>query len=480
MAAAGPTIVAKLLPDITKWQESLRPLLSKTPNYALGAMRPFAGAVFLNRPVSSERFSKPSRDINGYSVALRMALYSAGLMAGHLDSLPQQALADMLYLTALTVELATDQLDLLEQNKVFLSALDTEASAGMQDLSKSFQDTLTAIVPHARSWRDGNNDGENNTFAAVIHELVVKLIDASTGTSSTSYYSAKALSHLLPSLIEEHGWNGNDGEEWLTNLGILKTTTPNVLGAVAILTGLQESLNTSKVVNNLCNRLISEVAGAAAQSNATLGLMVLLNSCLAVYDEDELPVAQNRLVFAVKQILSWTDTIVTDSCLSAESCRALQRLLPAIKGVYGSYWETTLTFCVAIWESEEPGKKLDQRLAAIGMSLKLVSILTTLDANDDLEDALTTSGRLISRGLICLLKLQRPATTQPLNFVDDLLVRQVTKIPLDHIEDLSEFYPLLASENAMVQSAAFDVLHRAIPAQQERISLEVALEKRGT
>ena len=116
----------------------------------------------------------------------------------------------------------------------------------------------------------------------------------------------------------------------------------------------------------------------------------------------------------------------------------------------------------------------------VGMSLKLFSILQNLaDPNDDLQDALSLLNKEISQSLINLLKPQRSKENGPQKFVDTLLLRQVKNIPLGHIKDLSEFYPLVASDSRNIQSAAFDVLHRALPEAQQQISVDVLLEKRG-
>lgn len=40
-----------------------------------------------------------------------------------------------------------------------------------------------------------------------------------------------------------------------------------------------------------------------------------------------------------------------------------------------------------------------------------------------------------------------------------------------------QLYPLLLTESGSVQQAAFDLLHKAIPAAQEQISIDAALEK---
>ncbi|QSZ33137.1 hypothetical protein DSL72_002723 [Monilinia vaccinii-corymbosi] len=472
----------ELFPDVTKWSQALAPFLDQAPNPTLGVMRPFAGAVFLVLTQERSEISRPGRDIDGYSTALRMAMYSAQLVRDHPDRLSKDALVEVLYLMCLTVELSNDQLDLLEINKIF-DLPSEEAISGVRDfVDRVHQETLPFILLHSKAWRDGFESGSPLEFSGVIHALVTKLINASHGNTSTSFYSARVLSHLLPKLVEQHGWQMVGGEEWISKLEILKSSTSNILGAVATLTGLHEILSTSQLVSNLCNQIISDVAGATAQSERTLGLVVLLNATLSIYDDDDLPVAQNRLVFAVKQILSWTPEIAsTNYQLSSEVCLALQRLLPAIKSVFGSYWESTLEFCIKIWETMESEEHHDQKLSMMGMSLKLFSNLRSLqDANDDLEDALAQYGETASQCFIKLMKLPRFQATQPLEFVDNILSRLAVRIPSSHIKDISDFFPLVASENRMVQSAAFDVLHRAIPAEQEEISVNALLEKKGT
>ncbi|KAB8292386.1 hypothetical protein EYC80_008122 [Monilinia laxa] len=446
----------ELFPDVTKWSQSLAPLLVQAPNSTLGVMRPFAGAAFLVRSQENSEFSQPSRDVYGYSVALRMAMYSAHLVRDHPDRLSKDTLVEVLYLMCLTVELSNDQLDLLEINKLF-AVPSEEAVSGVRAFGDMiYQETLPFILLHSKAWREGFESGSPLEFSSVVHTLIMKLLDASRGNTSTSFYSARVLSHLLPKLVEQHGWQAVGSEEWISKLEILKSSTPNILGAVAILTGLHETLSTSQLVSNLCNRIISDVAGATAQSEKTLGLIVLLNATLSIYDDDDLPVAQNRLVFAVKQILSWTPEIAsTDYQLSSEACFALQRLLPAIKSVYGSYWESTLEFCIKIWETMESKEYYDQKLSMMGMSLKLFSNIRNLqDANDDLEDALTQYGETASQCFIKLMKLPRFKPTQPLGFVDNLLSRLVVKIPSSHIKDVSEFYPLSKREisvNALLE-----------------------------
>ncbi|KAI9054877.1 hypothetical protein LZ554_002021 [Drepanopeziza brunnea f. sp. 'monogermtubi'] len=482
IAQSRESPLGAIFPDTDIWLAAMDPLLRQQPNPALGVMRPFAGAVFLLHQSSAGTVSRPPRDINGYSAPLRMAMYTSSLLLHEdlSDVLPEDLQVKLFYLLAITCELVNDQIDLLEDNKLFQSHEETDTMNEVMQFLRDVREILSDAAENAVSWRDSVSGKQSpEDMSSVVHSLVRNLIESSSTNAPTSYYASKALSSLVQALVSTHGWQNEGGEEWLSKLDIFKTATTNILGATAILIGLGDSLRSSKLINTLCNRLISDVAGAKVQSEKTLGMMVLMNSVLAVYDDEDLPVANNRLVFAIKQILSWTDDLaVTDTRLASEVCRALQKLLPAIKDVYGSYWETTFEFCVSIWDSSSDGCLSNEQLPMIGMSLKLFSILQNMidDANDDLKEAHDASLEQICDGLVSLLKLERSKETQPLKFVDSLLSRQVVKIPSDRIKDLSEFYPLLASDFEMIQSAAFDVLHKALPKVQQELSVNVLLD----
>ncbi|KAH6673805.1 hypothetical protein B0J14DRAFT_591655 [Halenospora varia] len=471
---------AAFFPDAGKWSEVLEPSLSLPPTPALGVMRPFAGSVFLASN-SSSGLSATSVDPKTFLVALRMALYASNIIddINLVLRLPKDLLVDILHSLVLTTELVSDQLDLLADGE--FPAWATEDDDEMDELRNLASNAcMSSLISRAKRWQDTSlaTEHRNGDSSIAIQALVAKLsktIESGPG----QYYAVKALSHLVGNLVDTHGWDAVIGDTWISGLEVLGSTVPKALATTAILTGLGTNLESSRVVNTFCNRLISDVAGTSATSDKALGLLVSLNAALVVYQEDEIPVTKNRIIFAVKQILSWTETLASENPqLSSEACRALQVLLPAMKDVYGTYWESTLDFCISIWRSSEDGELSDERLPMIGMSLKLYSILRKLeDPNDDLQEALSGDYPLqISQCLINLLKLRRSKDHQPLEFVDTLLLRQLRDIPLDLVKDLSEFYPLLASENRNLQSAAYDVLHRALPAIQQQISVDAALE----
>ncbi len=478
-----PEVVASFFPDLFHWDDALAPFLQKLPSLELGVLRPFGGAIFLVRDHNYEYPSNIPRDTMGYSVALRMALYATRLLCLRdvTQIVPKEQEVQYLYFLALTYELVNDQIDLREENMLFASNQDPGSMDEIREMLQSILSIFSLRVCRAPLWREDAPKLPHYDASQPVRDLISRLIGVSGASDPRGYYAGKALSRFLGILCARQDYAG--GDNWLQQLGIRNSTSQNIFGASAILIGIGHSLRNQSVVHTLCNNLVSDVATSSPHDKKTFQKLVLLNSCLTVYeDEMEIPVvSQIRLISVVKQILSWSEILTTTHIeLASEVCRALHRLLPAIKDVYGSYWQNALELVAAIWSSDRTDELSGNNLPAIGMSLKLVSILQDLeDANDDLADALASTNKSISRGLVDLLKLERSTNNLPLQFVDELLLRQVSKINAATISDLSELFPLLASEFRLVQSAAFGILQKVVVDIQQQISLDAALDGIG-
>lgn len=412
-----------------------------------------------------------------------MALYTSKLLCHGttFKGLSTDDAVAIIQLLCLTFALADDQCNLGEGNILWDSLANAEIERSVFEFMDSEHIILQNICNQANSWCNDSPDGPS---AVLAQRLVKHLINASSGTSPVAFYAARSLNRIISTLATTHGWNSLGGDEWLASLNILKSSTTNVFAAVAIISGLQEFLATSRLINNLCNRLVSDVTGASASRENTLDLLIFLNATLAIFEPRNLPVAQNRVVFAVKHITSWmSDDHALSLPLAAEACRSLQLLLPSIKDVYGPYWDTSINFCISLWRGKHHKWASDtqlQQLPVLNASLRLVSSLRSLkDPNEDLSEALTDSARLISDGLLELLQVPRRTNSSPWLAFQNHLWRQTMDIPINHIPDLSALYPLIASDSFLIQSAAFLMLGRAIPAGQEQISLDVILEKKG-
>lgn len=464
----------QIYPNTNIWMQELLQFLHGDLSPALAFTSNIGGTYFLPQENGGKTNTRPQRDQRGLSIPARMAMYTTALLNSDLglDVLPQRFQAELLYLLYLVIELVSDQVTLMEENKVFGTLQDPNLLAEAEEFVISTRKIMNNIFARSKQWKPGKGND-------LLDELVDIMIQQARTITPIGVYSARALSEVLEVFCDAHG-HGGVVDEWITSLDIMKATPATVLPAVAFLTGYSEILTGSKTVSNLLNRLISDVAGANSHADKTLLSLVLLNACMPIFELGQLPVANNRLVFAVKQITSWFEQSPDELAIaiSTESCRALQRLLPCIREVYGPYWEQTIEFCLTLW-SHAPKEDPEQRLPYIHASIKLLSGLKTIEEpNDDLLDALESHSESIYHGLLELLKLPGSKSSLPQNIVDALLCREATKIPLEYLKDLGDIYSLVASESREIQTAGFGLLHRALPAAQEQISLDVLLEKK--
>lgn len=474
MSKASENDLEQIFPNTKTWMEELLRFLQGDLNPALALTSSIGGAYFLPQRSSGTSVTATQRDQRGLSIPARMAMYTTGLLVDGttIDALPQRAQAELLNVLYLVAELASDQMTVLDENKLFSSLDDPILLEEVQEFVISTRKIMHSIFLKSTGWIPGK--GED-----LLDELVKILMRQAQDLTSMGVYSARALSEILEVFSDSHA-RGSAVEQWLAQLDIMKATPTTVLPAVALLTGYGEILGKSKTISNTLNRLISDVAGASPHADKTALSLVLLNACMPVFDLGQLPVANNRLVFAVKQVTSWFEQGPEDLdvAIATESCRALQRLLPCIYEVYGPYWEQTIKFCLALWghaSKDDP----EQRLPYIYASIKLLSALNAIDEpNDDLVDALGSHAGSIYHGLLALLQLRGSKRSQPREIVDALLCREAAKIPLEYLKDTTDIYGLVASESREIQTAGFKLLHRTLPAAQEQLSLDVLLEKK--
>ncbi|KUI69086.1 E3 ubiquitin-protein ligase listerin [Cytospora mali] len=474
MSKTGDVDLEQLFPNTNVWMREILPMLESELSPALTLTSSIGGAYFLPQATKGKTV-RTQRDQRGLSVPARMAMYTVALFDSGIgpDSLPQRFQAELLYLLYLAAELASDQITLMDGNKLFSNINDSDLLTEVEGFVSSTRRVINKLFVESGQWRPGQGE------SGLVDEFVDIMIQHAKNLTPIGLYSARALSEIFTAFSDAHGY-GTAVEEWIGTLDVMKATPSTVFPAVALLTGYGEALSISKAASTLLNRLISDIAGANPQSEKTILSLVLLNACTPVFELGQLPVANNRLVFAVKQITSWFDQPIDSlgSAVSTESCRALQRLLPCVSEVYGPYWEQTIEFCLSLWAHAAKDKP-EQRLPYIHASVKLLTGLKAIsDPNDDLVDALESHAESIYHGLLELLKIPTDSTSQPQEIVDALLCREAEKIPLEHLKDLSDVYGLVASESRGIQTAGFDLLHRALPVVQEELSVDVLIEKK--
>lgn len=470
-----------VFPSTNVWMQEISPFLDLPINPSLSITNIIGGAATLDIGEAGYHGTSPpvrvARDKKGRSVPARMALYTCLMTEKDVDitTLPTQFVVELLYLQCVTAQLISDQITSLDTNGLWLSLGRTEDFQEAENLVSKLRSQMNQLVTSFEWWTGEAESGAS----AVVNGLVNLLMQESESVSPRGVYSSRALSELFQTVAESSGVN-QAIEDRFFKLEYLKTAPNVALVAAALVAGFGQSLQASKTINNFCNRLVSDAAGATIDGARTRTVLALITLCSSIYEQGQLPVANNRIVFAVRQISSFLEEPeLLDARLSAEVCRALTVLLPCMKDVYGSYWEKTVEFLLHLWDRarEHPA---EEAIPVIHASLKLSKVLENIeDANDDLVDALKDLQKAKPKAMVELLKLPREFASQPASIVDAMLCREVNRINVRDIPAVDEIFPLIASEARDIQTAAYSLLHRAIPEEQQQKSVDALLDKTG-
>jgi hypothetical protein len=235
--------------------------------------------------------------------------------------------------------------------------------------------------------------------------------------------------------------------------------------------------------------------------------LILLNNLLLGQDGLTQSIAKQRLIFFVKHVVPWLHNSDVTLPIRAEVCRSFSLLLSLMGDIYGEHWGDIINALAKSWkattELREDASGTDRYvplspriysffltrliscspLPYVHASLKLYAQLRTLtqsdDPNDDLLEVWKDTEQDAAAGLVNLLKHSQHFSDefhQPLKIVNGVLARQISKVSLQHLESTEELFPLLYVESQPVQQTAFDILHKQIPATQEQVSINAALE----
>ncbi|KZM23839.1 zinc ion binding [Ascochyta rabiei] len=480
---------ANLFPSIEDWDAALTPFLASVPKSALAITNSLGGATYLVEPsLASADTRKISRDADGYSAAYRIAQYVAKLSRtpqARVQSAPLQVRNAYLRNIALTVQLVEDNLGLAGANGLWTgynADVENDAMVFKSDAQEFITQEITRVHGSMSSLSENNDKDSLLTWA---RDLLGR-IDASSSTQV--YYAARAYSTLVSDAIMLHGWTNS----WTVQIqDALKTIRKNkqVIPLLAYLNAFREPLAASKSCERMCSEIVADLTGLDIDEKPqeSLSQLVVLNTVLS-QDGIAETIAKQRLIFFVKQIVPWLDRTHGSLEIRAEVCRALTVLLPLMSDLYGEHWGDILNALSSAWsrtnELQDAEIASSSPISFTHASLKLYAQLRTLtqieDPNDDLIEVWEETEQSIAAGLINLLKHSQHFPDefhQPLRMVNDVLARQIAKVPLEHLDSADELYPFLYVESQPVQLTAFNILHKQIPAAQEQISIDAALSK---
>lgn len=490
-AGADDEALQALTPNTEAWREALAPFLEIPPLSSFAITSPLKGAVHLVADAAEHKRALSSlrapRDADGFSIPLRIAQYTSMLLKNNtiVEALSEEHLAELLTLLVLTADLANDNLGVAGANPLW-TQYTPEVESEMSDFVSNSQQLIHNWLEHSPDWMDADTQSSKATF---VRRAIHALLDNTDGLSPKSYRNAAAYCSLASELVELHGWhNRNTGtvEKQVQDAQKNKQS----FTTCALLYAFRTPLSSSQVASRICNMLTANLTGFDVLKKPEEGLksLIELNVILENHEGAAENVAKQRNIFFVKHVISWLSSNPGQS-IGAETIKALSFFLPVMKDIYGEHWHLTLDAISTLWSSAQELNPADpathNALPMTYASLRLFDGLRRLttdeDPNDDLVDAWKDGTEAAAVGLFHLLRCASECPdelNQPLRITNELVARQISRLPTKNLDRIDELYPLLFAPSHSVQQAAFGALHKKIPEMQEQVSLDAALDRK--
>lgn len=242
-------LAAGLLPNHAQWTAVMEPFITRAPNPSLAIMNPFGGALSLIRHASPTSDEKPvPRDIDGYSSAFRVALYTLKLIETTkvFDYATSEHKGVICKNVALLLQLAGDNLSISGSMPLW-DSVDPDQESEIVDLVPEMQRLLA-------SWLQTESPSLDCLAAAQN-----QLLEDAHGLTSTSYYSGRAYSAMTTEFRDLHGHVVYDN---IANLKSMRKSA-DVFATAGYLTSATES----KDVQRLGNELLADLTGLDFQKD---------------------------------------------------------------------------------------------------------------------------------------------------------------------------------------------------------------------
>ncbi|CAD6588972.1 MAG: hypothetical protein ASARMPRED_003848 [Alectoria sarmentosa] len=453
-------VVQKLLPDLKQCNAAVQPFMSRLPDPSLAITNTLGGSLSMIPSTSSTPVKQEvSRDGDGYSAALRMARYTTHLInsTAVFDSALQEQKTIVCKFMALFLQLANDNLSVSGSMPLWEST-DPEIES----------EIIEFVAEAQRLFVGWLHDSDLSTLESIA-EVQRQLLDDACGLTATSYYSGRAYSAMTAEIAELRGSSAHTNDADLIK-GFRRSD--DVYVAAAYLTSASES----EELFRLCNYLLTDLTGYDFRRDLAEGMRKLcLTNCIFSRAQDYVnDIPQQRLVFFVQHLVEQLEAnIPSFTVAGGQIIVILSFILPAVKEIYGPFWSSILD------QIQQIGAQAD--LYALHASLRLLNLLRRsymLESNDDLFDAWTEKRPAVASWLVDLLRQLAgypDDSHQPRRIVNELLKRQLVHLAPDVKAEVQDLYPVIASESAALQEAAYELLHSEIPANQEQVSIDKAL-----
>ncbi|KIX99599.1 uncharacterized protein Z520_04232 [Fonsecaea multimorphosa CBS 102226] len=456
-------VVAALIPSANQWSDALAAHISAPPPLSLSITNPLHGLVFMIRPVGAVTNKKQIKDSDEFSLLFRLVLYVTKML---LDT-------DLLsYQSEEQLETLYTYYPLALQ---FVNQKLTLEAAG--DLWQNTSDEVTEEA--AESLAQGNSLVQKWARDDKMLRIWIEKIRSTKLLDPQAFYYSLTFTDVGLRSIDEHGLASITStlKEEMKDM----YRSEEVARSASLICTCRDYLISSPEGRKLLNELIAMGTDLKLSSTVESGLqaLVLLDLLLNGQSESLEIIPSQRQIFLMQTLERVAGDASAGLACQTMAMKLLEPVVTATKDIYGDHWGRILQNLVSLWRD---GSDLNNDLPLLHASLRVYGRLRDLanaeDANEDLIEAWKASRPSLEEGLLhCLHGFDRPSNeiNQPRQITAELLRRQLSHIDVRPDKDL---YSFLSSPEAPVRRAAYDLLHRSIPSEQEQTSLDVALESK--
>lgn len=456
-------LMASLLPSADQWATALRShIFAKRPR-SFAVTNALHGVIFM---VEREHAPPPAhhlRDADEFSLLFRLVLYVTRIMSDTpiFAQLPADQLGVLYFYYPLALQLVNEKLTIESANEIWRNTNNEVVEEAAEVLAQG-----NSLI---RDWIQ--DDSLINSW--------IDAIRSTTDLTAQSYLRGLAFTDIASRYADEYGSDRIMSS--LENEMKDMHKAPEVIRSASIICVCRDRLINTPQGRRLLNELIATGTEVTAHDSGTgVRSLVLLDLLLDGSAEPLREVPSQRLVFFVQALCRLLTDPSDELGHQTEAMRLLDPVLSAVKDVYGAHWDRVLQCLATLWHDVDD---LADNIPLLHGSLRLYGRLRALaasdESNEDLKDAWDGARASLEDGLVrCLdtFKTSGEELNQPRRTTAELLRRQLGHISVPHDTNL---YPFLSSAEPAIRGATYDLLSRSIPAEQEQLSLELALEQKA-
>ena len=476
---------SEILPSSELWLSTLRATL-EPPVPSLALMSILGGAVHSIQPLYGESITRMLYDAEGFSQALRIAMYVTRLLSETkiMDNLGTMK-ATVLTLLQLSVLIAEDSVSVPGSNRLLKGDTAFEGEVALLDFISEANGLLAVYWKEVQPTFSTDDSTESSQFFAALEHIRA----GESELSPLSYYAAACFAKVYANLFEIHGFSADQSQK-CEDIVKGQHSGHQFLDLTSTIAAFQQPLSGTPTLTRSFNELVAKLTDSNIEEDESnvLRMLSLLNTILGTQEDILHGIPKQRLIFLVKRLLPSLGSQVGFT-VKSEVFKTLAAMLPGLDDMYGQHWEQSLDSVIETWKlitaESENGLINEGHVLLENSSLRLLATLRKLarseEANDDLVDALKERVSKIQEGLVGLLEAANGISDenhQPLRITDELLARQVTATNVNGLDNLDDLYPMVYTPSRSIQQAAFDLLHKGIPVVAEKISFDAAIDKK--